>query len=196
MNASRRLFIFNTSVLGMTGLTALDGHADAAPQPPETFFFKDDGVIPNSRFPVLVYHHVVSTGPDAIAAFQALFGRNDWPAQWVDGVYDFHHYHSTAHETLGVASGSARLMLGGPSGREVSVQAGDVIVIPAGVGHRRLSSHDGLAIVGAYPTGQQWDLQRADPAAHDASVARIAKVPLPKADPVTGVNGSLLQLWK
>ncbi len=193
MNASRRLF--NTAMLGL-GLVTLEGGAHAAPTGPETLLFKDDGVIPNSRFPVLLYHGVVPPGPDAVAAFQALFGRNDWPAQWVDGVFDFHHYHSTAHETLGVAGGSAQLMLGGPQGREVTVQAGDVVVIPAGVGHRRLSSHEGLSIVGAYPTGQQWDLQRADPAAHDASVARIARVPMPTADPVTGRDGALLRLWR
>src|ERR1700742_335648 len=97
---------------------------------PLTFTFADDGVIPNSRLPLLIYRAAVPADP---AAIEDLFARNHWPPAWRNGVHPFHHFHSTAHEALGVARGEARVLFGGPSGQVLTVQAGDVVVIPAGV---------------------------------------------------------------
>ena len=39
------------------------------------------------------------------------------------------------------------------------MQKGDVIVVPAGVGHRLLDDlQGGFEMVGSYPKGQQWDM--------------------------------------
>ena len=84
---------------------------------------------------------------------------------------------------------------GGPQGREFEVRAGDVVVIPAGVAHRRLDSGDGFLMVGAYPPGQDWDLLRGEPGDRPAADANIATVPLPRTDPVEGPSGALLELW-
>jgi uncharacterized protein YjlB len=172
--------------------------ADAASAPePTTLTFQDDGKTPNSRFPVLMYRAALPLEGDVAAAFEQRFAANGWPPQWRSGVYDFHHYHSTAHEVLGVAKGSAKLMLGGEAGREVDVRAGDVVVLPAGTGHKRVSASGDFVVVGAYPEGHgTWDLQRPDASTHDASVRRIAKVPVPPADPVTGKTGALGRTWK
>jgi uncharacterized protein YjlB len=161
---------------------------------PETYSFEDDGGIPNSSLPVLVYHDVAAAAGGA-AACQELFEANRWLGAWRDGIFSFHHFHSTAHEVLGVVQGSARVMLGGPQGREFEVGVGDVLVLPAGTGHRNLGSSGDFVVVGAYPDGMSWDIRRGDPAEHDEAVARIRAVPLPSADPVAGREG-LVELWR
>src|SRR5690606_7449468 len=100
------------------------------------------------------------------------------------------------HEALGIARGEARVMPGGPGGEEVSLFAGDVVVLPAGTGHRRLSASQEFLVVGAYPSGQDWDLIRGDePEKMQAAKGRIARVPLPLKDPVAGGTGPLMHLW-
>ena len=80
---------------------------------PQTFTFADDGAIPNSKLPLLVYRQAVPADP---AAIERIFTDNRWPAAWRDAVHPFHHFHSDAHEVLGVASGSAKVRFGGPGG--------------------------------------------------------------------------------
>ncbi|MFI5039096.1 MAG: cupin, partial [Solirubrobacterales bacterium] len=100
----------------------------------ETFTFDDDGAIPNSSLPVLLYRRAL--GPDAgAAAHEELFADNGWLGAWRNGIYPFHHFHSTSHEVLGIASGTANVVLGGPQGSPLELTAGDVVVLPAGTGH-------------------------------------------------------------
>jgi uncharacterized protein YjlB len=141
--------------------------------------WSDDGPIPNHpRFPVLVYRGV------DVGDAEALFAAHGWGGAWRDGVFDFHHFHSTAHEVLACVAGRATLALGGEAGEAFDVEAGDVLVLPAGTGHRRLAAEGGFAVVGAYPRGQEdYDLLReADAAAR----ARIRALPAPPEDPVGG----------
>ena len=123
-----------------------------------------------------------------------MFERNDWPAQWRDGVYGYHHYHSTAHEALGFAAGTARIMLGGPRGTEINVSPGDVAVLPAGTGHRLIEACGDFLVVGAYPRGARWDVCRDAPTAEMR--ARMEALPIPSCDPVQGEGGALPRLWR
>lgn len=144
----------------------------------ETWHAPPGEEIPNHpSFAVLLYREVEGDP-------RALFAEHGWGGSWVDGVFDFHHFHSTSHEVLGVLSGVATLELGGPQGQSFEVSAGDVVVLPAGTGHRRATARDGFRVVGAYPAGQEdYDLLRS---ADDAARSRIAGVPLPEQDPVGG----------
>jgi uncharacterized protein YjlB len=165
----------------------------------ETIALRDDGRVPNNSLPVLLYRAAVTPSlPDPAEAFETAFAHNGWSNSWRDGIYSFHHYHSTAHEVLGIARGAGRVRLGGEQGRDFDLAAGDVVVLPAGTGHKRLSASSDFLVVGAYPEGRDWDLIRADesdPATHAAAVARITEVPLPTTDPVGGKDGPLLQAW-
>ncbi|MEX1060377.1 MAG: cupin domain-containing protein [Methyloceanibacter sp.] len=164
----------------------------------EAYVLADDGLIPNNaKLPLVLYRQApalerLSGAPEH--AFEALFRSNGWRGAWVDGIYDFHHYHSTAHEVLGIAKGSARVQFGGPEGLVVDLTAGDVVVIPAGVGHCLIEGED-LVVVGAYPEGQDWDLCRASASDHAKALDNIPWVPLPKLDPVFGPAGPVLVLW-
>jgi uncharacterized protein YjlB len=135
--------------------------------------------IPNHpAFGVLIYRGV--NAPDV----RALFAEHGWGGSWIDGVFDFHHFHSTSHEVLGVIAGEATLELGGPQGEAFEVRAGDVLVLPAGTGHRRATARNGFTVCGAYPAGQEnYDLLRE---ADDAARERIRSVPAPEQDPVGG----------
>ncbi len=73
---------------------------------------------------------------------------------WRNGIYGFHHYHSTAHEVLGVYAGWTDVQFGGQAGIGVRLEKNDVVLIPAGVAHKNLAQSTGFGIVGAYPRGQ------------------------------------------
>lgn len=162
----------------------------------ETYRFADDGTVPNNQLPLIVYRGAIPTGDDPASACERMFAANGWPDSWRNGIYPYHHYHSTAHEVLGIARGTARVRLGGEGGRTVELAAGDIVVIPAGVAHKREAGSSDLLVIGSYPRGQHPDMCRAEPARHDAAAAAIAEVPLPGADPVTGEAAPLVDCWR
>ena len=160
---------------------------------PLTFAFADDGCIPNSTLPLLVYQAAL---PADAAAIEHAFAANRWPPAWRDGVHPFHHFHSNAHEALGVARGEATVLFGGTGGRVLTVKAGDVVVIPAGVGHCNQAQSDDLLIVGAYPdNAARPDMHRGRAGDYRTVTANVARVVKPSADPVTGAIGGLNAIW-
>ena len=124
------------------------------------------------------------------------FASNNWTNSWRNGVFSYHHYHSITHEVLGIYSGSALLHLGGEKGQKVNVQAGDILIIPAGVGHKNLGDKDNFGVVGAYPDGRDYDIKRGDAGDRPQVIQNIAAVPMPSLDPIYGKGKGLTILWK
>lgn len=164
---------------------------------PEAIAFEDDGRIPNSRLPLLVKRRAIPPVPaDPGLPFERTFAAHGWTGAWRNGIYGYHHYHSTAHEVLGLATGSAKVRFGGDGGETIGLGPGDVVAIPAGVGHKLVEGGRDLLVVGAYAGGRDWDLIRHDPGEIATARLRIAAVPLPDADPVDGPEGVLVELWR
>lgn len=162
----------------------------------ETFSLQPEPEIPNSDLPLVLYRGALPPELQTPSGCQALFARNRWGGNWVDGIFDYWHFHVTGHEVLGCVAGSARVGFGGDGGVAVEISVGDVVVIPAGVGHKRLSAkRDGFTIVGGYPPGQTGEITRAGEIGTDDARRRIAGIGLPRADPVLGENGPLMKAW-
>ena len=159
-----------------------------------THMLPQGGPIPNHpKWPLLVYPNAIPSSEDLASAFEELFTRNKWPAAWRNGVFPFHHYHSNGHEALGIYSGEVTVQFGGDKGVTLTARPGDVVVLPAGTGHKKLSSRGSLGVVGAYPQGSHPDTCRSFSEKH---LELIAKVPLPACDPVHGAGGPLFEHWK
>ena len=161
---------------------------------PKTYRFAPTDEFPNSALPVLLYA-AVFTADDGAVAFERLFETNGWTGAWRNGLYQVHHYHSTAHEVLGVFRGWVEVRLGGERGLTLTLHAGDVAVIPAGVAHKNERQSPDFAVVGAYPTGTSPDMNYGKQGERPRADANIRAVELPPSDPVLGPGGALGRLW-
>jgi uncharacterized protein YjlB len=165
----------------------------------QAFRFDDDGETPNNpRLPLVVYRAAVNLAgaPDPAAPFERAFARHGWSDGWRNGIHPFLHFHTATHEVLGIARGRATVEFGGAKGQALTVEAGDVVVLPAGTGHRRIAASGDLLVAGAYPRNASFDQKRPGQVDHEKAVSAIARVPLPEMDPLHGREGPLMTLWK
>ena len=147
----------------------------------------------NPLTPLLVYTKACRAGEDEL---KKILTAHDWTNFWVDSIFSYHHYHSMSHEVLIVLRGSASLQFGGDGGRNISVSAGDCILIPAGVVHKCLIADDNFAVLGAYPKDQRYDLVKENELTIEEAGKRIKAVKVPPCDPLYGGDGPLIKNWK
>ena len=186
------------TLTGLARPSPKEAQALVHPRKANSYRFDDDGLTPNHpRWPLIHYRGAVKLDEnfDPAAIFEVLFDAHGWRGGWRDGIYDYLHYHSNAHEVLGIARGHAQVRFGGARGRNLEIKAGDVIVQPAGTGHQRLRASRDLLVVGAYPGGGDYDECRATKGEHDRALRPIAKTRPPRTDPVYGAKGPLKALW-
>ena len=81
----------------------------------------------------------------------------------------------SAHEVLCVVGGNASIAFGGPEGEKIEVEAGDVVVIPAGVGHCNAGSSGDFTVIGGSAVRFQVTLDR------PAAEARLIVTDPPRA---------------
>ncbi len=163
----------------------------------ETLLIPNDGPFPNNDvLPLILMRQVFDPLAKNLAGtIEETFQGNAWGRSWRNGIFTVHHYHSTAHEVLGLYAGRVEVRFGGPNGPAVSAQAGDVIIIPAGASHKNLDQSSNFRCVGAYPAGQSPDMQYGKPGERPKTDQNIRSVALPTADPVFGKSGPLLEIW-
>lgn len=158
------------------------------------------GLIPNTSIqqkPLLIYHSAFHT-PTATNIESHLTSVGVVSPQWRYTMYSTTHFHSTCHEVLSVFAGRAKLCFGGeenPKRLEATVEKGDVVIVPAGVGHRLLEDLDGgFQMVGSYPkNADQWDMCYGREG-EEKKVEGIKGLGWFERDPVYGDNGPVLEV--
>jgi uncharacterized protein YjlB len=185
-------------VTGVGWPSLMEAAALVQPRRPRLLLFADDGKTPNNpRCPMLLYRSAVGFRRhlDPAAVFEQVFAGNGWEESWRDGIFDFLHFHTRTHEVLGIARGQVRVRFGGAKGRTVTLRTGDVVVLPAGTGHQRVSPGNDLLVVGAYPPGGDYDQPQPGEIDHRNAVADIARVVTPKSHPLYGEQEPLTIFW-
>ncbi|PBQ33636.1 cupin [Sphingobacteriaceae bacterium] len=157
----------------------------------------DNGIFPNSHLPVLIYKDVLDFPLFFDAVYIThLFEKNNWTNSWKAGIFTYHHYHSNAHEVIGVYKGKTELMLGGENGLKVMLEKGDVIIIPAGVAHKNLGDENAVACVGAYADGATYDICTGKKGERPLADTNLLTLALPDRDPVLGLKGGVEKYWR
>ncbi|MBM3740972.1 MAG: hypothetical protein FJW39_34985, partial [Acidobacteria bacterium] len=98
-----------SAILAMSGF-GLEAAPGAAP---ELLWLNKNGWMPNNTsLPVLLYRGILRSERDLTESLERLVRRHGWTPEWRNGVYPFHHYHSTAHEVLAFSRGEALVQIG------------------------------------------------------------------------------------
>ncbi|WWC68288.1 uncharacterized protein I206_102211 [Kwoniella pini CBS 10737] len=150
-------------------------------------------------YPLIIYHSAFPSSISAASIESHLSKIGIVDPAWRFTMYTQHHYHSTVDEVLVVYSGSAKLCFGGshdnPDRVEVDATKGDVMIVPAGVGHALLDDKGGFGIVGSYPKGSKnWDMCTGKQKERVNQWVRIKQLNWLKGDPIYGNEGPVVDI--
>ncbi|KAI0365566.1 hypothetical protein BV20DRAFT_725858 [Pilatotrama ljubarskyi] len=185
---SHRTLTMEKTLLPLTPLSALRVERHQLPA---------NGLIPNTTIqqkPLIIYRGVFpAPTPSASQIEGHIAAVGVFEPMWRYPMYPDDHFHTTSHELVVVHHGRARLNFGGEGcqGAVVTeVQAGDAVLIPAGVSHRLVEDLEGgFEMVGSYPVGaEHWDLCYGK-AGEEEHVANIKDLGWLDKDPLYGDNG-------
>lgn len=159
------------------------------------------GLTPNTSLqekPLLIYHSAFEPARSSASTIEShISSVGVVTPQWQYSMYPTTHFHSNTHEVLCVSGGKARLCFGGEDneGRvEPVVEKGDVMIVPAGLGHRLLQDlSSGFEMVGCYPPGKQWDMCYGREG-EESRVEGIRDLKWFKRDPIYGEQGPCLDV--
>ncbi|AZP03301.1 cupin domain-containing protein [Jeotgalibaca ciconiae] len=164
----------------------------------ETVYMKENNPFPNNTLPVLYYPEVLTElirGSNSGQNVLNMFEENGYSNGWVNGIFSYHHFHSNTHEVLGCIAGEAQVQLGGPGAEIYTFKKGDVLLLPAGIAHKKIESTADFSIVGAYPEGLSPDKQTGSEEEYEIIQNRIKSLAVPKYDPVEGEKGAVKKYW-
>jgi uncharacterized protein YjlB len=184
-------------MLKMAKLTPLSSLKVTSHQIPAYKFTPNTSI---QRKPLLIYHSAFPFSVSASAIEKHLKDIDVVAPQWRCTMYSTTHFHTTTHEVLVVSQGKAKLCFGGEENEhrvEQEVEKGDVMVVPAGVGHRLLedlSEGSGFEMVGSYPKGKEWDMCYGKNG-EEEKVERIKNVEWFNKDPVYGDQGPVMDVY-
>jgi uncharacterized protein YjlB len=161
------------------------------------YYIDDDGTFPNSHLPVIFYKAVLKLPLFFPALYiKKLFRKNNWKNSWKSGIFEYQHYHSVTHEVMGVYKGKTTLLIGGEKGHKITIEKGDVLIIPAGVAHKNLKKENAVKCVGAYPNGKKYDMNYGREGERPKTDENIKEVKMPGKDPVFGKDEGIVNIWK
>jgi uncharacterized protein YjlB len=161
----------------------------------EHFLLYENGNFPNNpMLPVVIYKNAFTKPVQS--KVKNLLKKNNWSNSWVNGIYDYHHYHSNTHEVLVILAGSCTVALGGPSNKLIDVKTGDVLILPVGTAHKNENSSADFSCLGAYPGGSDFDIVKGTENEKAAANVNIQRTAIPEEDPLFGKEGELKNLWR
>ncbi|WVQ65262.1 uncharacterized protein L199_003436 [Kwoniella botswanensis] len=152
-------------------------------------------------YPFMIYHSAYPSSLSPTSVEQHISSMGIVKPAWRYTMYGQHHYHSTVDEVLVVVDGSARLCFGGsvsnPHKVEIEVGKGDVMIVPAGVGHALTEDKGSFEMVGSYPKeSDNWDMCTGESDEKDKNWDNIRKLKWLKGDPVYGDQGPVVDVGK
>lgn len=145
--------------------------------------------IPNSDRPLLALDSAIERLDATAAKVERRFAENGWQGTWTYTVFDYWHFHVEGHEVLACVAGQASIGFGGNDARggiAITMKPGDVVIVPAGVGHKRLEGTPNFQVTGAYPPGQNGRITRAGAMSVDDARHAVSRLSDPATHPLNG----------